>query len=78
MKLVMYSIYDSVAEVFNKPFVAPNDATAVRAFEGNKEDANIKDYVLYRVGEWNDASGDCTPCVPQKVFSGLEIKTEAA
>ena len=81
MKIVMYTIYDTVAEVFNKPFTAHNNADASRAFTqsfGDGGQSNKDDYVLYRIGEYNDATGEITPCLPLKVLSGFDIKQEAA
>ena len=58
MKLYLYSIYDSVAEVFNKPFSEVNDAAAIRAFKQSLNDnPNSKDYYLYHIGIYNDATG---------------------
>ena len=77
MKMMMYSIYDTVAEVFNKPFMDHNDASACRAFDAafvSGEKGNKDDYVLYRVGEFNDGSGELTPCLPSKVRTGFDIK----
>jgi hypothetical protein len=79
MKLELYSIYDTIADVFNKPFAAHNDADAIRAFtqsfeQGNK--ANKNDYVLYSLGSYNDGNGEIKPVVPLKVFSGFDIGKE--
>jgi hypothetical protein len=79
MKLELYAIYDTIADVFNKPFTAHNDADAIRAFtqsfeQGNQ--ANKNDYVLYSVGSYNDGSGEITPVVPLKVYSGFDIGKE--
>jgi hypothetical protein len=80
MKLELYAIYDTIADVFNKPFTAHNDADAIRAFtqsfeQGNK--ANKEDYVLYSLGSYNDANGEITPVVPLKVYSGFDIGKQA-
>jgi hypothetical protein len=80
MKLELYAIYDTIADVFNKPFTAHNDADAIRAFtqsfeQGNK--ANKEDYVLYSLGCYNDGNGEITPVVPLKVYSGFDIGKQA-
>jgi hypothetical protein len=82
MIMQMYAIYDTVADVFNKPFTAHNDADAIRAFsqsfeQGNK--ANKQDYVLYHIGEYNDSDGSLYPGTkdsnsnPMKIYSGFDI-----
>jgi hypothetical protein len=80
MKLELYAIYDTIADVFNKPFTAHNDADAIRAFtqsfeQGNQ--ANKNDYVLYSLGSYNDGSGEISPVVPLKVYSGFDIGKQA-
>jgi hypothetical protein len=58
MKTNLYSIYDSIAEVFNKPFAENTDGSAVRAFkQALAENPNKKDYLLHHVGEWDDNKG---------------------
>jgi hypothetical protein len=83
MRLQLYSIYDTIADVFNKPFTAHNDADAIRAFtqsfeQGNQ--ANKNDYVLYHLGEYNDANGEIEAITPLKTYSGFDIgkQTEEA
>ena len=81
MKTIMYSIYDTIAEVFNKPFTDHNDASASRSFTQSflsQEKSNKEDYVLYRIAEYNDSTGEISPCLPMKVMSGFDIKQEAA
>jgi hypothetical protein len=80
MRLQLYAIYDTIADVFNKPFTAHNDADAIRAFtqsfeQGNK--ANKEDYVLYSIGEYNDGNGEIKPNVPVKIYSGFDIGKQA-
>jgi hypothetical protein len=81
MKLELYAIYDTIADVFNKPFTAHNDADAIRAFTASFEQgnqANKNDYVLYSLGSYNDGSGEISPVVPLKVYSGFDIGKEQA
>jgi len=77
MFLNLYSIYDNVAEVFNKPFSDINDASAIRAFSQSVEDnKNKDDYTLYHIGGFDDNSGSITADKsPKKLRSGFEIKT---
>jgi len=77
MFLNLYSIYDTVAEIFNKPFSDVNDASAIRAFSQSlEENKNKNDYVLYHIGGFDDNSGSIT-CdkAPLKLKSGFELKT---
>lgn len=63
MKLYAYSIYDRKAVIFHAPFFSHSDGSAARSFSdvSNDKSTNIgrhpSDYVLYRVGEFDDASG---------------------
>ena len=57
----LYSIYDSVAEVFNKPFSETTDGSATRAYkQALADNPNSKDYLLFHVGNWNDNKGTGT------------------
>ena len=75
MKLFMFSIYDKVAHVFDKPFVAVNHQTAIRAYENALGDnQNLIDYDLYVIGEFDDQTGDIREtCNVEKIKSGLEV-----
>lgn len=78
MKINVYSILDSAVESFNQPFYARSRAEAVRMFrEACKTDksfiANPRDYTLFEVGGFDDASGALTaPNAPIRVISAAE------
>ena len=74
----MFSIYDTVAEVFNKPFTEVNNASAIRAFTESLDQVKHKtDYALYRVGEFDEQSGVIKPEeTPSKIYTGFDIKEE--
>lgn len=58
MRLHVFSVYDSIAEKFNKIFCDINQASAIRAFKNaGIEEINKKDFFLYHVGEFNDSDG---------------------
>jgi hypothetical protein len=80
MKYAMMSIYDTVAEVFNKPFASINNADAIRAFTQSLDDnPNKNDYALYRIGEFDDNEGVFIPEKnPSKIYTGFDIKQELA
>jgi hypothetical protein len=76
-KQQMYTIRDNVAELFNKPFFAVNNATAIRSFaSAMQKEPHKNDYALYRVGEFNEDNGEVTPEPPQKIYTGFDIKEE--
>ncbi|QXP08374.1 MAG: nonstructural protein [Arizlama microvirus] len=62
-----YSIYDRKGLVYSPPFFAAQDGLAVRSFTDAANDPATTisrypdDYVLYRVGSYDDASGSLLP-----------------
>lgn len=75
MKLNLYSIFDTVAQVFHKPFTEVNNDTAIRVFTHSIKDNESKnDYVLYYLGEFLDHNGEIIPIkAPLKCLSGFDI-----
>ena len=78
MRTQLYSVYDTVACVFNKPFTEHNDESAIRAFKATAADQpHIGDYALYHLGEYDDNNGVITPVTaPTRIISGLDIKAK--
>lgn len=77
MKFNLYSVRDTLAEVFNKPFTEVNDATAKRSFaNGISEWRNKDDYALYYLGQLDDQTGELHAAEPKKIYSGLEVPME--
>jgi hypothetical protein len=78
MKQSIYSIFDTVAEMFNKPFAHHNDGTAVRDFDqGMSDNPNKNDFVLYKIGEFTDHDGAIAPVsAPIKIKTGFEVGNE--
>lgn len=76
MKQSIYSIYDTVAQVFNKPFTDHNNATAIRSFTASVENQKHKDdYALYLLGEFDDSNGQINAIDnPVRILSGLDVK----
>lgn len=73
--LNVYSIYDKVSNVANKPFVEVNDASAIRAFiDSGKRSPYIIDYELLKVGTFNQDNGELVPLSPVRIYSGLDAK----
>lgn len=58
-----YSIFDTKSLTYSNPFYAPTDGAAVRIVSDASNDMNTSlgrhpaDYVLYKVGSFNDANG---------------------
>lgn len=53
----LYCVYDKVAGVYNAPFVAENDETAIRAFNHAMSNSPFsQDMSLYRLGVFHDDS----------------------
>lgn len=68
MKLHVYSIYDSAAKAYMRPFFQANDGLAIRAFQAivnGKEENDITMYPdqfsLHKIGEFCDDKGVLTP-----------------
>ena len=83
MFLVMYSIYDSCAKLFDRPFYSHGDPHAQRSFRDVVLDAehpigkHPEDYMLMRVGTFDSNSGAIVPCEPVKVITGLDCVKES-
>lgn len=67
MILKVYSIYDSKAEAYVRPFFAPTKGLALRSVLAALQDPNHDlskypaDYTLFELGEWDDQTGLFTP-----------------
>lgn len=70
-------MFDSAAQAFQRPFVSLNTATCIRELvSGVSEEArrHAKDFTLYRVGRFDQATGKIAACTPEQilVLSDLE------
>lgn len=78
MKLLAFSVRDGAVEAFMTPFFARAEGEAVRSFLqacSNPEHAFAKsasDYVLFRVGSFDDNGGVFTPIEPVRLMSAFE------
>jgi len=67
MKLVMWSIHDTKAEYYSPPFYTRTFEEAVRAVLATVQkpdhpfSTNTTDYILVKVGEWNEDLGNIEP-----------------
>lgn len=79
MKLNAYSIYDRKALQYHAPFFTHTDGSALRAFSdlANDMQTNIGrhpgDYVLYRVGQYEDSSAVLLGHEPAHVADALSL-----
>lgn len=82
MKVNMYSIYDEAATAYISPFSMHNDGLAIRAFQDNvnaKDENNIskhpQHFSLFKLAEYDDATGVIEPITPPKfLVGGVEMK----
>ena len=70
MILHAFAIYDRKALTYHAPFFANADGAAVRSFSDLANDSNTTvgrhpgDYVLFRVGAYDDSAGGLLPANP--------------
>lgn len=63
MMLVVCSVYDAAVKAFLPPFASRHIGEAVRSFASACEDSTHQfakfstDFTLFRLGEWDDATG---------------------
>lgn len=78
-KLLVFSVFDSKAEVFNTPMFFPAKGLAIRAFddECNREESQIRkhagDYTLFEIGEFDQDTGQLVP-LPTPVSLGIGVE----
>lgn len=89
MKQNAYAIKDAKTNTYGVPFFTHNDGTAERSFTQAANDPNTtihqfpQDYALYRVGEFDDESGEIKPEKPVFISnapitkSATEVATES-
>lgn len=81
-KLLMFSVQDAAADAFIRPFCFPAVGLAHRSFadEVNRNSADNSmyqhpdDYSLWRIGEFDEDSGIITPCQPERIAAGSQVK----
>ncbi|AXH74216.1 MAG: nonstructural protein [Microviridae sp.] len=78
MRVLLFSILDTVAGVFMSPFVARSEVDAIRQIAASKSDPNIastpvgtnpRDFVLYELGFLDDETGQIFPVFPPRRVS---------
>lgn len=64
MNYVVYGIFDNVAGHFMAPFIMRSEGEALRTFKnlvnekGTPLNTNPEDYTLYKLGSWNEITGE--------------------
>jgi hypothetical protein len=81
MKLNVYSIFDSAAKAYTSPFFMHNDGLAIRAFQDNvnaEQENNISkhpdQFTLFKIGEFDDSTGEIKTDLVKSLGTGLEYK----
>lgn len=83
MLLLVFSVFDSKAEAYLRPFFAETKGLAIRSFRDAANDASsdmckhAEDYTLYRVGFFSQSSGVLEPCNPESLGNALTFKESA-
>lgn len=83
MKLEIYTIRDSAAVAYGRPFYAPARGAAIRSFsdEVNRENpenplySHPADFELYYLGVFDDSTGELISQVPELVIRAVDVKT---
>ena len=79
MKVFMYGIYDSAVGAYKQPFFMQQDNAAIRAFTDLCMNAETdlarhpKDFTLFRLGIFDDNSGEMVGEVPHSLATAQEI-----
>ena len=74
----LYAVYDVCSGIYDGPFPGKTDGVMVRQFSDTvlKPDSPMNahpgDYTLFKVGTWNDGTGEVVDIVTEKLINGLE------
>lgn len=84
MKINLYSVFDTASKLYARPFFLQSDAQAVRALtdvvaDGEHEiGKHPEDYILFRIGMFDEEKGELIPEHPQRLANCWElVKKEA-
>ena len=84
MKLNVYSVYDKAVQAYGRPIFLQTDGAAQRMFGDiacdaeHEVNAHPTDYALFRIGEFDDNTGQLVPCEPYCLARAHEIVAAAA
>lgn len=83
MRLFVYTVFDTAAGVYDRPFFAQSDGVATRSFGDICVSAehpigqHPEHYTLFRIGEYDDAKGEIKGESPEFLATGLEMVAAA-
>lgn len=86
MKMFMYSVKDTKADLFGRPFYCLNAAHAIRGFTDQVNDPmdgqndlfkHTEDFVLYELGVFEDSTGLIDPLeTPKSLITAMMVKKQ--
>ena len=77
-KQSLYAIFDRASGVYDGPLRGQADGVVVREFtdmcvgDTHKISQHPEDYTLFKLGEFNDGTGELEPMTPVKLINGAE------
>nr|WAE43564.1 MAG: nonstructural protein [Microviridae sp.] len=78
----IYSIKDTKVSGFLTPFFVNNETEAVRSIKVAVQDSHLQlcifseDYDLFKIGEFDEISGQITTCQPMFIVGCSKLKKE--
>lgn len=79
MKVNLYAVLDSASAIYDGPVGCNTDGVALRNFVNMASDErsavgkNPECFSIWRVGEWNDATGELVPCVKECLGYAVDL-----
>ena len=76
----LYSIYDTVAEIYSQPWLAPTAGVALRVFADIAADVksdvcrHAADFVLHKVGDFDLLAGDLINHKSVEIAKALDLQ----
>ena len=83
MKQFVYAVFDRASGVYDRPFVGQGDGAVMRSFGDIAVSADHpigqhpEDYTLFRIGTYDDNSGELLGCPAEKVVGAVEMVAES-
>ena len=78
MKVSLFAVFDRCSGIYDGPIPGRADAEMIRNFshmcvnEESKMSKSPEDFTLFKVGSWNDGTGELEDTVPEKLINGAE------
>ena len=79
MKVKLYAVLDKTSGVYDGPVPCHNDGVALRNFTNaaiageGPISKNPECFSIWRVGEWNDATGEVTPEIKECLGYAIDL-----